>query len=366
VAAIFPVRRLQSSASGIWRVAVVVPAHNEELSIASCVASLLSAGKDDIDVSVYVIADNCSDNTSAVSRQAGAMVLERQSETERGKGHALHFAFTELERIGFDCVLVVDADTIVAPNFLVAAAGALRAGSDAVQVRYVARNASDNMRTRLMSLALRAFNVIRPRGRQNLNLSAGILGNGFGLRRETLTAVPYHAASVVEDLEYHLSLVRSGRRVMFVDDTAVYGEMPVRGQGVETQRSRWEGGRLRMIREQIPRLLRDVLSGKLRCLEPLLELLLLPLAFHFTLLLCASLSPNIYIRSIGLFGFVVLAIHLLATAFVCGQGFSDLKALAAAPFYIVWKILLIPSLFRNARAKNAWVRTSRNSEHGID
>ena len=366
VAAIFPVKRTAAKESqAAWRVAIVVPAHNEELSIASCVQSLLTAERGGMQVAVYVIADNCKDNTAALAEAAGATVLRRTNDAERGKGYALHFAFTQLELLA-DCFLVVDADTSVASNFLLAAAGALRDGAAAVQVRYLARNAEDNTRTRLMALALRAFNVVRPRGRQNLGLSAGILGNGFGLRRETLAAVPYLASSVVEDLEYHLSLVRSGRRVTFVDDTAVFGEMPVRGKGVETQRSRWEGGRLRMLFDRWPGLLRDVLRGRLRCLEPLLELLLLPLAFHVVLLVVAVLSPLPLVRELALAGFAVVLFHLLVTIVVGRGGWRDFVTLASAPFYILWKLLLIPSLLRNAGSKHAWVRTSRNQEDDSD
>jgi cellulose synthase/poly-beta-1,6-N-acetylglucosamine synthase-like glycosyltransferase len=299
VAAMFRVKRkhvMAAASPSTWSVAVVVPAHNEAAGIASCVESLLSADVEGMQSTVWVIADNCTDDTAAVAEAAGARVIVRENAELRGKGHALHAAFEHLAMVGFDCVLVVDADTVVAQNFLVAAAGAMQRGAAAVQVRYVARNAEDSKRTRLMALALRAFNVVRPRGRENLGLSVGILGNGFGLRKETLRAVPYLAASVVEDLEYHIALVRSGRRVTFVDETAVYGEMPVRGEGVKTQRSRWEGGRMRMLHERGPGLLGDVFGGRLSSLEPLLELLLLPLAFHGMLLLVAVTSPSHLVR----------------------------------------------------------------------
>ena len=62
--------------------------------------------------------------------------------------------------------------------------GLLRSGADAVQCRYLVRNAGASVRTRLMSIALRAFNVLRARGRDGLGLSCGIYGNGFGLRGE--------------------------------------------------------------------------------------------------------------------------------------------------------------------------------------
>ncbi len=345
-----------------WSVAVVVPAHNESGNIASCVRSLLDAELDDMQMEVYVVADNCEDETAAVAKEAGANVLTRSNELQRGKGYALHFAFTTLESLHFDCVLVVDADTIVAKNFIVAAAGALRDGADAVQTRYLVRNVSQSMRTRLMGLALCAFNVVRPLGREHLGLSAGILGNGFGLRSETLRRVPYLASSVVEDLEYHLALVRSGFRVQFVKETVVLGEIPVRGEGVKTQRSRWEGGRLRMLYLQAPKLLRGVLSGRLIFLEPLFELLLLPLAFHVTLLAIAVTTPLPVVRYVGVAGICIVMVHLIAAILVGGGSWRDIGTLAIAPFYVLWKLMLIPSLLRSSQSNQAWVRTRRNAE----
>lgn len=363
VGSMFPRRRgTMRSAAAVWRVAVVVPAHNEVGNIASCVQSLLGADRGDMQVSVYVIADNCTDDTALVAEDAGAKVLIRTNEVERGKGYALHFAFTHQEILHYDCLLVVDADTAVATNFIVAAAGALRDGAHAVQTRYLVHNLEAGMRTRLMGLALRAFNVVRPLGRERLGLSVGILGNGFGLRTETLRAVPYLASSVVEDLEYHLKLVQAGYRVRFVNETAVFGEMPVRGEGVKTQRSRWEGGRLRMLRERGPELLRGVLGGRLIFLEPLLDLLLLPLALHVTLLAIAISTPQPVVRNFGLAGAAVVLLHLAAAIVVGGGSWRDVGTLAVAPFYVVWKLTQIPSLLRNSRSNNTWVRTKRNAE----
>jgi cellulose synthase/poly-beta-1,6-N-acetylglucosamine synthase-like glycosyltransferase len=361
-ASLLPARRSATRNSAPWRVAIVVPAHNERLGIASCIRSLLSASRDDMHADVVVVADNCTDDTAAVACAAGAFVLERTNALERGKGHALHFAFTHLAPQGYDCVLVVDADSEVAPNFIEEAAGAMRDGAQAVQARYLVRNLQESTRTRLMGLALRAFNVVRPLGREHLGLSVGILGNGFGLRSETLQAVPYLASSVVEDLEYHLSLVRSGRRVAFINTSTVYGEMPVKGKGAETQRSRWEGGRLRMMLQHSPALLLDVLRGRLRCLEPLLELLLLPLAFHVTLLLLAATVPIPIVREAGVAGLAVVLLHLAAAIVVGGGDWRDVTTLAAAPFYVLWKLMLIPATLRNARSNQEWVRTGRNAE----
>ncbi|MDE1175186.1 MAG: glycosyltransferase family 2 protein [Edaphobacter sp.] len=364
VAALFPARRHRSTNDlpSPWKVAVIVPAHNEATGIAACVESLRGAAAADMLVDLYVIADNCTDQTAEIASKAGAKVLVRTNATERGKGYALHHAFTTLESLGYDCFLIVDADTEVAPGFITEAAGTMRGGAQAVQVRYLVSNLEASTRTRLMGLALRAFNVVRPLGRDQLGLSAGILGNGFGLTAETLRSVPYLASSVVEDLEYHLALVRSGRRVAFVNTTTVFGEMPVQGKGVKTQRSRWEGGRLRMLLEKSPELAMNVLHGQWRMLEPLLELLLLPLAFHVTLLAIAVSTPAILARSLGAAGILIVALHLLAAILVGGGTWHDAGTLFVAPFYVLWKLMMIPATLRNARSKHAWVRTSRNAE----
>lgn len=363
VAAVLPRRsKPRDPKKRFERLAVVVPAHNEESNIGACIASLRHADQPDFQVKIVVIADNCEDLTASVAAKSGARVLIRQDSNLRGKGYALDFAFTQLLAEGVGAFLVVDADTEVAANFFQEAGGMLQAGADAVQCRYLVKNAGESIRTRLMNVAFLGFNVTRPRGRDRLGLSCGIYGNGFGMRRETLEQVPYLAASVVEDLEYHLSLVHAGKRVRFVDRAIVRGVMPAAGKGVETQRSRWEGGRLRILRERAPGLALEVLRGQIRATEPLLDLLLLPLAFHVTLLVVAASTPLLIVRATGLAGLAVVAMHLFVAILVGGGNWRDYAALLAAPFYVLWKLLLIPSLVRNSRSNSAWVRTERKAD----
>lgn len=355
---LLPARKRQpAAATPPIRLAVVIPAHNEELGLPICLPSLRLAGA--IDGEVVVIADNCTDTTAQVAAAHGARVLERHNLEQRGKGYALDHAFRILMPEGFDAFLIVDADTTVPLNFLTAMRQRFAAGAAAAQCRYLVRNPSGSIRTRLMNLALLAFNAFRPRGRERWGLSAGILGNGFGLARRVLEQVPYDASSVVEDLEYHLRLVTAGHRVEFAEETCVYGEMPVAGAGVKTQRSRWEGGRFRMIREHSARLAGRVLSGELRLLEPLLELLLLPLALHVVLLLLSLVAPSPVVRLYALSGLALVLAHLLGAVWRSGGTWRDLAALAAAPAYVLWKIILIPTLLRSSRANSAWVRTER-------
>lgn len=346
------------------RVAVVVPAHDEEAGIARCVRSLLRCDSGGFETEVVVIADNCTDATAARAAEAGARVLERRDAANRGKGHALAWAFGRLLHEGFEAVVVVDADTSVRRNFLTAVVDRLADGADAVQAPYGVRNVDDSPRTRLMHLALLAFNRCRPRGRAGLGLSAGILGNGFALRRETLAEIPWNAASVVEDLEYHLRLVEAGKKVAWADETEVLADMPVGERAAVQQRVRWEGGRLRMVAEQAPRLLAGIARGRLRLAEPLLELLLPPLALHVALLALCAASPSPVARAWAAIGLATCTVHVLTAALRCGRGWKDLAAIASAPRYVAWKLRLLPATLRGAARSAAWIRTEREAAAG--
>lgn len=340
------------------RIAIVVPAHNEEALVQRCLASLLTCEQVNKE-GIIVIADNCTDATAERARAYGARILERHDERQRGKGYALAFAFTRLLTEQWDAYAVIDADTVVESNFLAECSRLLAAGADAMQARHLVRNATDSLRTRLMRVALLAFNGLRPRGRDYWGCSAGIFGNGFVLTKATLSAVPYDAHSVVEDLEYHLRLVRAGRRVRFTDATTVWADMPTGGAGVTTQRARWEGGRLRVAREMALPLLRESLTGRPRLLEPLCDLLLPPLAFHVALLLTSLAIPIVAVRLYAVAGLIIVAAHVLIALVVDGGNWKDIAALATAPFYLLWKLTMIPTLIRAARPEAAWVRTVR-------
>jgi cellulose synthase/poly-beta-1,6-N-acetylglucosamine synthase-like glycosyltransferase len=340
------------------KLAVVIPAHNEGESIRACVESIRASRRFDELASLFVVADNCTDQTAVIARAAGANVLERFDDRLRGKGHALNFAFQILgKRPVFDAFLVVDADTEASASLIEEVALAFQRGAEALQCAYLAADPDRNPR---FDLALRAFNLVRPKGRSRLGFSAGILGNGFAVSAQVLDRVPYTADSVVEDLEYHLRLVENGIRVEFLETATVRGAMPGTQTGQVTQRARWEGGRLRMLREHGAGIAGKWLLGKYRLSEVLLDLLTLPLAFHSLLLLTGLLLPSVWGRVLSLAGFAVLFGHL-CTAIGHGHNIRrDLRTILSVPVYLAWKLMQIPAILRASGSRAAWVRTERD------
>ncbi len=348
-------------ATDLPKLAIIVPAHNEEQGIAACIDSLRQGIGNCNGTDIVVIADNCSDGTATYATALGVRVLIRDNLEQRGKGYALDFAFQQLLNEDYQGFIIIDADSRVATGFVSAFQQALGSGLDALQCRYQLLNAQTSWRTSLQHIAWLGFNVLRLRGRQRLGLSVGILGNGFALSRDTLLAVPYDATSIAEDLEYHLRLVRAGKKVSYIDSVTVLAAAPTQQQGASVQRSRWEGGRFRLIADEVPVLVREVLAGHWLLLEPLAELLLLPLAFHALLVAVLLLLPTALATASGLLYLSALLLHLMAIFKIGNCGWHELKILASVPFYLLWKLTLLPRLWRSMGKNATWERTARES-----
>lgn len=347
------------------KLGIIIPAHNEAGGIAHTLLNLNTLAEIDGNTEIIVIADNCTDHTADICRINNIRVIERTDNVVKGKGAALNYAFETLVPEDHSAYIIIDADTSAAGNLLPVIRYHLANGAQVLQTRYNVRNYNDSPRTRLAEIATSAFNVVRLMGRETLGCSVGLLGNGFVVTKEVVRAVPYTALSVVEDLEYHLKLVEAGLSVKFAYETTVFGDMPSGEQGNRSQHARWEGGRVHMLIEYAPKLLGAIIAGNYRLIEPLVDLLLLPLAYHLLLILTAAtialfsdfIAPLLLISA---FSVTAIAIHVISTIKVAGLPWSRLSILLRIPLYLLWKITMVSSVLGASRKKTSWVRTNRN------
>jgi cellulose synthase/poly-beta-1,6-N-acetylglucosamine synthase-like glycosyltransferase len=338
--------------------AVIIPAHNEENLIASCVRSLRTSA-DGTSTRIIAIAHNCTDRTAERASLAGADLVIFDDPQAQGKGAALAFGFAYAASQAVDAYLVIDGDSTVSDNLVGAVRDAIAQGAQAVQCRYEMESSSERPKSQLTALAFRGFNVIRPAGRDRLGLSAGILGNGFAIRKTLLTDNPYNSLSLVEDLEFHIRLVLSGNKVQFLEEAKVSSALPASKQGEATQRSRWEGGRANAAMTWLAPLLRHLLRGRPRAFEPILDLASLPIGYAVAWLLIGAALPLVWLRIYALIALALIAGHILTAASWGNDFAADIRILFRAPSYILWKLLMLPSLLRSSRTDAAWVRTER-------
>ena len=345
---------------------VIVPAHNEAAVIEGVVASLRKLDWPADGFRVLVIADNCTDSTAVLARAAGAEVLERHDTERRGKGYALAFAFQASQAHGWAyAVVVVDADTEVSPNLLEAFATRIENGAAVIQAHYRVLNSQASWRTRLMAIAMASFHRVRSRARERLRLSCGIRGNGWCITHRLLRQAPYRAFSLTEDIEYGIDLGLAGYRVRYADEANVAAMMVSGEQAARTQRQRWEAGRLQLIRSKTPALLRAARGpdGGV-CLDLALDLLVLPLSYAAinvaVLIVLASVAllwePSMEIWLwLGLGCGASLLLYVLRGWQLSRVGIRGLVDLLRAPFFVLWKVLLMLRAHKSAE----WVRTKR-------
>jgi cellulose synthase/poly-beta-1,6-N-acetylglucosamine synthase-like glycosyltransferase len=347
------------------RLAVVVPAHNEEVLIARTVRSLKAS---DASVDIYVVAHNCTDGTAFAASKAGAHVVELNNPKLRGKSSALRHGFAAALAAGANAVLVVDADTLVSPNLIAATKRTLEQGADATQCRYelalpepATRTGRPHPLTRLRSLSFRGMNVLRARGRAGLGFSTGLFGNGFALTADTLKRVPFDANSIAEDVEYHTKLVRAGVPVYWVEDAYVHAHTPATGAAQAKQEARWEGGRLRVASRATGRLSSALFRGNWRALETLADVWSLPLSRGILALLLTLALAVHWLHVFALICACVAVLYVVVAAVLGGEPGRDLLALAAAPVYLMWKAMITPLVLRQSRSRAEWARTEREA-----
>jgi cellulose synthase/poly-beta-1,6-N-acetylglucosamine synthase-like glycosyltransferase len=337
---------------------VIVPAHNEETVIAAVVASLKRIDWPADQYRVIVVADNCTDATAQIATDAGAHVMQRVDQENRGKGYALNFAFeASRARNWADAVVVVDADAEVSPNLLEAFACRIERGEQAVQAHYGVSNTNASWRTRLLSIAKASFHIVRSRGRERLGLSCGIRGNGWAVTHKLLE----------QDLEYGIDLGMAGLRVAYADEAHSDAEMVSGEKDSRKQRQRWEQGRFQLIRTRTLPLLRKACSApSFVCLDLALDLLVLPVSYIY-LNIAVLLGVAVFAASqvpalhswvwLGTGCAAVAVLYILRGWQLSGAGLRGLLDLARAPFFLAWKLLVMFS----RRNSKEWVRTKREN-----
>ncbi len=219
-------------------------AHNEGVVITDLINSVHKLDYDKNLYKLYIVADNCSDDTEKKVREQGVNVLVRNNDLLVGKGYALEWAFNRLNELGedYDVVVIVDADNLIHKNFLKEMNNTLNEGYDVVQGFADSKNPFDSYMTAWYSIAAWMQNRIFQLSRYNLGLSNQLTGFGFAMKREILEKIGWKTTSLVEDLEFTCKLILKDYKVGYCHDAIIYDEKPINLRDSMSQRKRWMQG----------------------------------------------------------------------------------------------------------------------------
>ena len=347
--------------------AILVPAHNEALSIAGTVSALrLSAPN----CRIVVVADNCSDNTAELAKSAGAEAIIRNDLTSRGKGFALAFGRDYLTKSPPDGVLVIDADCrLSAGGADLLIASAIQKNRPVQAAYTLVAGASSSPLICISNFAMLVKNVVRARALETLGGGTLLFGTGMAFPWTLFAVLDLATDSAVEDLKLGLSLAKQGVRVSH-EGRALVTSPAASVADSEGQRSRWEHGFLQTATRNALPLFYSGLRNRSRHLlvigahmmvPPLAMLLLLcllavPLLVMLSWVGSGSLAP-VMLLCLCL---ALLSVALLAVWWREGRGVISGTALLKIPFYILWKVPIYLRYF-TAR-QTGWNRTHRDGE----
>lgn len=346
------------------KVAVLVPAHDEEQGISATIASLKQA-LDSTD-RILVVADNCKDRTAQVAREAGAEVVEREDSANRGKGFALSFGFGHLAENPPDVVIIVDADCSVAPDSLKQLAEAAFLLNRPAQSDYLLEAAeAGDAKSAISAFALLVRNRVRPRGLGRLGLPCQLTGSGMAFPYAVLKEARPTGSHVVEDLIMGLDLTERGFPPLFVETAKVRSRLPDHPGAQATQRKRWETGQLSTLLQVAPGLLvRGLAKRKPGLISSALDLAVPPLAMHVALLSGGAVAAALLVSPASLAS-VAFGVQLAGIGGALGviwwregREVLPLKKALAIPGYVMWKVPVYLSFLVRGREQN-WVRTQR-------
>lgn len=326
--------------------AIIIPARNEEMVIGNLIDSLKMQNYPKDKYTIFVVPNNCKDNTKAVAEKKGANIIECNIPV-KSKGEVLEFTFNSISK-NYDGYIIFDADNIVHPEFLNNMNNALCAGYNVAQGYRDSKNPNDTWVSNCYAIYQYIQNYFLNQSRMNVGMSAFINGTGFmvsekiienGIRLETMT----------EDTELTIKCALNNERIAFVNNAITYDEQPLTFKESWKQRKRWSEGTMQCFKTYKSKLV----GHKTKVSIDVLMLILLPIMQVLGTVLCGiyagiELIANAQIATLIplVFGFVMSSFIAAFVLVIQGKGIiKNIKGIITFPIFVFsWVIISVVAL----------------------
>ena len=246
--------------------AVLIAARNEQSVIENLIQSIKTQDYPEKLVSVFVVADNCTDSTAKIARRAGATVYERFNKNEVGKGYALDFLTSKIkEDYGdvFDAFFVFDADNVLDKNYITEMNKTFSNGYKIVTSYRNSKNYGANWISAGYALWFLRESKYLNNARMLLGTSCAVSGTGFMFSREIIEKTGgWKFFLLTEDIEFTIYNVTDGEKIGYCASACLYDEQPECFSQSWNQRMRWAKGYLQVFAKYGTKLLKGIFSKK--------------------------------------------------------------------------------------------------------
>ena len=234
-------------AKNLHKYAICIPARNEETVIGNLIDSINRQDYPKEWLTIFVIADNCTDDTAGVAREKGAICYERFNAVDKTKGFALQFLFQNIEKDygiqNFEGYFIFDADNLLNKDYISRMNDAFDAGEKIITSYRNTKNFDENWVASTYAIHWLRSIRMRHRARSVLRLATNIQGTGFLFANE-LVRDGWKYTSLTEDRAFTADAVAHGYKISYNDAAMFYDEQPTSLRIALRQRLRWAKGHL--------------------------------------------------------------------------------------------------------------------------
>ena len=252
-------------AQNFHKYAILIAARNEKAVIGNLLDSIQRQDYPMDFLTVFVVADNCTDNTAEIARNKGAICYERFDDSRRTKGFALQFLFENIKKDygidAFEGYFVFDADNLLNVDYISKMNDAFDAGEKIITSYRNTKNFDENWIA--SNYALHWLRSIRfgHRARSVLGLATNIQGTGFLFANE-LVPDGWRFTSLTEDRAFTADAVVRGYSITYNDAAEFFDEQPTNIKVALRQRLRWSKGHMLAFFETGWTLFKNIFVGK--------------------------------------------------------------------------------------------------------
>lgn len=286
------------------RYAVVVAARNESAVIGNLIESIKRQNYPTKLIDIYVVADNCTDNTADIARDYGAIVLERYNRQYVGKGYALDYAFKIIMNMEekYEGFFVLDADNLLDENFVMEMNKVFDNGYKVITSYRNTKNYDTNWISAGYSLWFLREAKYLNNPRMILNTSCAISGTGFMVAEEIIrknNGWKHHL--LTEDIEFSIDSAINGEKIGYCGKAVLYDEQPYLFEQSWNQRLRWAKGFYQVFAKYGLDLLKSMFKNKsfssydmLVTVSPAIFLSLISVILNLSLLIIGIKNIELY------------------------------------------------------------------------
>lgn len=258
--------------------AVIIPARNEMAVIGELIASIKNQNYPAELIDIFVIADNCTDDTARIARERGAIVYERHNKQHVGKGYALDYIFNIIMKshagAGYEGFFVFDADNLLDENYV---EEMNKMFDNGYRVLTSYRN-SKNYGTNWISYGYAHWFLREARylngARMRLKTTCAISGTGFLVHKDIIERDGgWKQFLLTEDIQFNVKCALNGELIGYCPDAKFYDEQPISFKVAWNQRLRWAKGGFQVFTKYGSSLIKGIFTrGSFSCFDMLMTI----------------------------------------------------------------------------------------------